>query len=647
MTIDRQGIAWKKSLKVGQAELSMDRVMMSDEILAAARSSFRTYGLVMNPEADGVGGEEWKVEEIGGPVLAFRTTEPLFAITPNGVVTVEIDQRTMPTVVDDATWRTLTVRFEQTTYMRGSLVLTSGSTTITGTNTRFTMLTPKNPAGNTLPSKIRLVTGEVNAANVGEYEVVTVVSDTELTVASAPSFSETTTKWRLGGYFNTTPPAAPDAIQRWRPVFELVSRTRTPAAGSYVLADVMLDTGASANIQIIDRRAQSWARPRLPFTYTFQPMIDVLTPPDGTGPVGGVEGRYARVRTDAGGDLLNPWPVMFRYTDTATSPTMGVLLKLTGGGIRFRYRDLSFNAMAPEYLDFDGTTFTDVQVTSNTAATEPVGLQPGHSDGRIMAFYIGSNNSVLAARSLDGGASWAVLGTIWNPALVDAADTIAHLAVEQAPDGRVYISATYTDNSASTARTRVIYSDDYCDSWSTNSNNGYNVLTTGEDNQCRWTFDPLDGLPVFSLYSVTDTEWRIYKYASGNPSAWSSPTQLQAIPYNSGTPTRIVEPHFFGDQLVVTCAHESRASVSPAEFVLLAITYTFERLRNRLRKVGVFGCGYTTNCETGKAMITHEGALVFAYDQNLNTTNNRHINVHYAQATPVPLGLVSSFAFKP
>lgn len=647
MSIERQGIAWKKNLKVGHSELSIDKVMLVDEILALARGSFATYGLVMAPEADGVGGDLWKVEELvggSGGYLGFRTSDLLTAYTPDGMITVEPDQRSTPTVIDDATWRTLTVRFEQTYYMRGSLILTAGSTTITGTNTRFTMLTPKNPAGNTLPSKIRLVSGEVNAANVAEYTVLTVVSDTEITVATPPGYSETASKWRLGGYYpsGVTPPSAPDAIQRWAPVFELVTRTRAPASGSYVLADVMLDTGTSANIQIIDRRAQSWARPRMPLSFAFQPMVDIFNDPDGTAEVGGVEGRYARVRTDAGGDLLNPWPVCYRYLDTVASPTMGVLLKLTGGGIRFRYRNNSFNAMGPEYTDFTAATFTDVQVTSNTAASEPCGLQPGHSDGRLMAFYIVSGNSVLAARSLDGGATWTVLGTIWNPAAIDAADTIEHLAVTQAPNGRVIITATYTDDSATTTRTRAIYSDDYCDNWSTNTNAGYAVLTLGEDNQCRMTFDPMTGAPVFVVYSVTDTEWQVHRFATDNPSSWSSPVKLQGL---SGG--RLMEPHFIGEQLFLTGAIPGRAALVPADYVLVAITYAFERARNRLRKVGVFGCGHTTNCETGKAMLTPEGALVFAYDQNISTGSQRHINVHYAQPTPVPLGLVSSFAFKP
>jgi len=647
MTIERPGIAWKKDLKVGTSEMAIDKVMVLDEILALARSSFATYGLVMAPEADGVGGDLWKVEELvggSGAYLGFRTSELLTAYTSNGIITVESDQRSTPTVVDDAVWRTLTVRFEQTFLMRGSLTLTAGSTTITGTNTRFTMLTPKNPSGNTLPSKIRLVTGEVNAANVGEYQVLTVVSDTEITVATAPAYTETTTKWRLGGYYPplATPPAGPDAIRRWMPVFELVTRTRAPASGSFVLADVMLDTGSSANIQIIDRRAQSWARPRMPLSFAFQPMVDLFTAPDGAGEVGGVEGRYARVRTDAGGDLLNPWPVFFRYTDTVASATMGVLLKLTGGGIRFRIKDQSYNALGPEFTDFDAATFTDVQVTSNTASSEPCGLQPGHSDGRIMAFYIGSSNSVLAARSLDGGATWTVLGTIWNPAAVDAADTIAHLAVAQAPNGRVILSATYTDDSATTARTRVIYSDDYCESWSTNSNNGYNVLTSGADNKFRLTFDPLDSAPIFTVYSATDSEWQVYRFAGDNPSTWSSAVKLQGL---SGG--RLVEPHFIGEQLFLACAIPSRSLNVPAEYVPAVVTYAFERARNRLRKVAVFGCGYTTNCETGRSMVTPEGALVFAYDQNISTGSARHINLHYAQATPVPLGLVSSFAFKP
>ncbi len=364
-------------------------------------------------------------------------------------------------VPDDATWYTLVMRRDVTPYERGTLQVTAGSAAVVGTGTEFTRFNGYTTDGYDRGTRILILLADSAGGNEGTYEVDTITDDVNLTLrANIGGANESGIRFQVAGDFANTVPGDPAIHHRTRAVFELVARTREPANDDLIIADVMLNTGTSNDVQIIDRRDANVWSPR--FSRNQLGKLQV-TP----------QLAYATVFPYTGVALSRP----DAYTPGVPGATWVRVAPAEIGGLPGLLGVVELAGVAVRTITLAGETWStsgnvDVAGTAQQPAIVQVPAATGYTH---RALYV--KGGILYRRSTaDNGVVWGAETAIWDPTAVDPADYVEYPFPLLTLKHRLIVAAGYWDDSADGGagqmQVRWIYSDDYGDTWETNANAG-------------------------------------------------------------------------------------------------------------------------------------------------------------------------------
>ena len=381
-------------------------------------------------------------------------------------------------VPDDATWYTLVAVHETTVIEPGTLQLVQNSSTITGTFTDFTRYS--STADDPVPTVIRIDAADSANGNEGTYTVLTIVDSETMTVSPSPPGADETVHFRIKGRFFTPPGVGDeqDAHLNARLVWELRARVDDPPSDALVAYDVYRDTGLDPNVFIIERRQANEYRPMPspgdPVSTRLMAIIDANYTVQSTPTVGFGLNVFA---TNVGSAAL----LEFDMAPSANDAFSNILYATSGG---FSGMCIGYVTAAGVNSYYSGQTIisaVDGNIPSLTIAQASItGFSieqiAGGIGGNTHLCAYSSGGKIRVARSDDNGATFTVDGVVWDPATIDALDTVNFPAVLFTKWGRILIAGVYFDDSAGTESIRYIYSDDYGDSWTTGSDAGGMIL---------------------------------------------------------------------------------------------------------------------------------------------------------------------------
>lgn len=463
---------------------------------------YRDVGLIIDT-AGGVVGHEWEVhDDDDDGVLSWRSSaERHLAIDAAGQVFRLEDVTALPAVPDDGVWYTLVVRRVDTALARGTVDVSASSAVVNGTSTRFTELYGKTGDSLTFDGSFITISGSTSTpTNDGTYEVDAVTSDAQLTLRTAiPGSTESGLSWAWAGQLGGSGSGYVDVATRHVAELELVTRTREPAAGDLVICDIKRDSGGTPEIEFIDRRHQNAARLRRGLS---GPSVGALLPRTFIDDSGAPAVTLQQVGSSTNCDsvaLCRLGPATTTYSGTPY-----VVAFTDGANIETQYK----------LSNTQGLSFTGAgTVTTNGDRPRLVALPD--PEGTILCIFERAN-VLYSASSTNGGATWATPAVIWDPTAVDALDTMTGHEVCLRRNGTIVITGAYGDNSAGTTERRMIYSDDYGASWTTNSNEGYLVeATLTATDSCLFEVDGIlvvmdvNGRVVETEDPIGDTGWSL------------------------------------------------------------------------------------------------------------------------------------------
>lgn len=422
-------------------------------------------------------------------------------------------------VPNDGTARVLVVAASTVQTLPGTIAV-DGSTTVIGTNTRFTehligVSDSDNPTGR--GSKIRIA-GSSNG-NDGLLVVDEVVSDTEITLVTAPvGTSESGLSYRLAGNFYTTPATAAgyDIANRLTAAFSLEDDVVGSKTTDGLVAFRIVRTGGTTTIS--DRRVgQLWQ----PFRNEPRGYFPIGVPragflPSGDQAFGNVSGADEYVQHNwiaEPDDTSNA----ARCSAAMISPGLSALVaySTTAGNI-----EAAVVPMLSSGLGTVGPSQVTVDSSTGAAGCALMAFPEGDPGSRTHAVFYILSGTVVMRTTTDNGATWTGTTTIWNPPAVDSGDTVAEPAVLLTLDGRIIVAGVYTDDSGNYDSLRWIFSDDLGATWDTNSHAGYTLVEDDTDTSGWRPHDPSmaqDGLGnIFTAYARypfgnNDTEIRVFR----------------------------------------------------------------------------------------------------------------------------------------
>lgn len=499
------GINWQYGLMVNMSELAFAAFMEPELQRQVLRARMAEPGLVLNPAGCGNAGLAWRLEQVmAGGDLLIRVDKgvpwagnPVIAgvMSDGQAFAIEVDlalanyvQLSDITVPDDAQWRTLTVTRAVTKYEPGVATFTASSTTVTGTGTQFTRLSGRTMDGSTVltPGDKIYVTSGGNAGEV--YEVDNIVSDTELEITAVAIADQDAAIVVAGSWYLNGAPTDPQAHNNPSYTIELQSGVVMPSPSEYlIIADVMLATGSSPKIQIIDRRTANMFRLKPDArammrcaTLAVSMSVASCNSTTITEPTYYQEmvAETRRAFNDPGGAYEVFWTSM-----APCSNGIDVLAISTALGDYVLARKYTANTTV-----WSGSVQPDSSGDVKAAHLQLLPAESGNT--HTLVFQIYGAATIYQRRSPDDGATWSGLVAIMNDA--DIVDAPTPVILTRA--GRMWIFYSYNDGSTYYG-IRAVYSDTYGNTWNTNGGLGHEVITRA-----------YDGAAFIAAQDVTETD---------------------------------------------------------------------------------------------------------------------------------------------
>lgn len=487
---DEVGINYRMSASTtpmlfGVGELSYAAFIPAEMRRQWVRGRLAEAGLVLDTQGTGNMGRAWLVEHLdAADHLIMRFAQALpgvtsavnVGVTANGdIIAYELEptdsyrELTEITVPDDGVWRTLVVKYEETAFEPGTITFTAGDKTVTGVGTKFTRLAGKTTDSLQRGARIYVASG----GNAGTYWMVdTVTSDTELELTQNASANQSGIAFRVSGsYQGDIFPATPTAHRNPVATLELKSGIVLPDPDAYlVIADVMLDSGTSDKIQVLDRRYANIAR----FLPTGPPrscsIARVLSVDTANSSTFTYTYNYQEVRA-ASQPLVNAASLVFWWALAPASNGQNMLAVATRAA---DIRAVLYDAISGTWPAWNTTPGVqpDTSGVPNAATLEALPAVRGKT--HILVYYRSDTGEIHSRYTTDDGATWGSQGTI--TAAADYADDTNPPLVLLTRAGRLYVFWSWSDG-ASEGGVHCCYSDDYGDSWQTNTGSGYEVFT--------------------------------------------------------------------------------------------------------------------------------------------------------------------------
>lgn len=542
-----------------------------DERSRARNVALYQPGLIVSFMPDGELGTEWQASEDGsnaGELLFGTSGDGTMMLLDTDGNCVFWDGAARPhtatppwsqglLVPNDGVMRTVVVSVVATSYEKGRVSLLSGSTLLNGSGTEFTQYAGRNtnfPGTNPqVPGTKFRIDAADSASLAGQtYEFNTITSDTVASLVTAPSASGTVPFSIVGTTKNSIATAADrDIYQYLMPKFELVTATREPAAGSFIIADV---TRTAGTLVIIDRRKQNIVKPQvtgagsIPTPIFRQRMANGATAP-----------YFEEV--ELWRDMLSPTSATSFAVCRAAMPNTMIATCTSSTIDVYLYNEKT-----------EGSASAATSVVTGLGAAQRPGLvyvATGAASGKHILFYrrdTAGKFKVYYKVSTDQGSTWGTETLLMDPTLVDANDSISMIHAIQLLNGRICLYIAYYDDSASANDIRLVYSDDYGTVWNTNSDAGHLIFsgTDGVGNQPYAAQDYSNGT-VWLTFTDSSSNIRVARstnslgteaftrssaitertsHNSQRPCVWASPTGHALVFYETVLPTQLLDLYY-------------------------------------------------------------------------------------------------------
>ncbi|WP_461372950.1 hypothetical protein [Candidatus Aquicultor sp.] len=224
-----------------------------------------TYGLIINQTT---GADVWKVTQTGNNAILINAGKGIVLDADGNPRTIELTTNYAITNIPaaDGAYKVL-VKHAVHNFEDGTITLTNGSATVTGSGTEFTKIFAANR---------KLIVGDY------AYNIQSVESDTSLTLTQ--NFTGTTTaslQFKVGGWFISEPAAIADKLIYEHDGLSFVVKTGAQNSDEYWLAELTVSGGVIT--VVTDKRDQNYFilhrsyayTVRIPHTYTIPGVVNV------------------------------------------------------------------------------------------------------------------------------------------------------------------------------------------------------------------------------------------------------------------------------------------------------------------------------------------------------------------------------------
>lgn len=359
---------------MGTLERIRAQKLLRDGSLLLTDFLIDTYGLIIEQLGETTYNTDWLAAKTGDNEITVQPGKAvLFSTYPRKVELAASKALAIPT--GDATYKVL-IKYAESNYEEGTVDVTNGSATVTGTGTKFTEIFAVNR---------RIV------INDEPYTVLSVESDTSLTLAENYSGdTDTDLNFKTGGWFTAYPESINDNLIYGYDSYEFVIKTGAKEDDEYWIAEVVVSGGVITTVT--DKRTEN----------IFKLFLNTPTLTDTPADVFRVNGK--EVLLDDGIDSKDP--INFRITDVyghsdlvLDSEEANISLEKNKGDINRLYVQFKWG-----YDDVEGTgaadsTFTITNYDSEFSADELNGYYiyiPTIGNCKITDHTVnGSNQSVL------------------------------------------------------------------------------------------------------------------------------------------------------------------------------------------------------------------------------------------------------------